>query len=297
MWFRVLIVVLVLGVAAVLAVPYVLDLVSLPSTKQTASVKPSVPAAPPPTASQPAGAPSSATTPSQPAPGQPPPPVETAKPEPATPAEPEKTAPAAEEAKPVAKAVEPARPKMEARAKPAVTRAAAARGPYWVQVGAFRDADAAKRVAERLRADNYTVQESAKPESTAAPVPAPAPASGPTDRYNVFVSGIAPAELDSKLSAKGLTAESVAGGVVVKPSLPLRDAVTLSRELAGEGLRVQVRRAASEASPSAAPSAAVSSDGLHRVRVGSFPDRASAMVVLKELEAKGYKPFLARGTQ
>jgi hypothetical protein len=31
------------------------------------------------------------------------------------------------------------------------------------------------------------------------------------------------------------------------------------------------------------------------VRVGAFPDRATAVSTLKELEAKGYKPFIARG--
>lgn len=295
LWFRVLLVVLVLGVAAVLAVPYVLDLVSLPSMQQTASVQPPLPAPPPSAASQPLpDAPPLATPPGQPEPGPPTSPGEAAKPEPLTapPTESEKPAPVAEEAKPVAKAIESAKPRMEGRIKPSVTRSAV-RGPFWVQVGAFRDADAAKRLAERLRADNYSVQESAKPEAPAAAAPSPSP--GPSDQYNVFVSGAAPADLDSRLSAKGLAAEAVAGGVMVKPSLPLRDAVTLSRELAGEGLRVQVRRAVSDPAPAAAPSTAAGGDSLHRVRVGSFPDRGAAMVVLKELQAKGYKPFLARG--
>ena len=38
-----------------------------------------------------------------------------------------------------------------------------------------------------------------------------------------------------------------------------------------------------------------SGDTLYRVRVGAFTDRATAMTTLKELEAKGYKPFIARG--
>jgi hypothetical protein len=33
------------------------------------------------------------------------------------------------------------------------------------------------------------------------------------------------------------------------------------------------------------------------VRIGSFPDRAAALAVAKELESKGYKPYVARGNQ
>jgi hypothetical protein len=33
------------------------------------------------------------------------------------------------------------------------------------------------------------------------------------------------------------------------------------------------------------------------VRVGAFADRAAALAAAKELEAKGYKPFIARGDQ
>jgi hypothetical protein len=36
---------------------------------------------------------------------------------------------------------------------------------------------------------------------------------------------------------------------------------------------------------------------LHRVRVGAFDDRGTAQAAARELEAKGYKPFIARGDQ
>jgi cell division protein FtsN len=36
---------------------------------------------------------------------------------------------------------------------------------------------------------------------------------------------------------------------------------------------------------------------LHRVRVGSFSDKAAALAAARELEAKGYKPYIARGDQ
>jgi cell division septation protein DedD len=88
---------------------------------------------------------------------------------------------------------------------------------------------------------------------------------------------------------------------VVKPSLPLRDAVALSKDLAVEGFKVQVRRAGGAAAAPPAPvTAAAPTEGgreLHRVRVGSFADRAAAQAAARELEAKGYKPYIARGDQ
>ena len=51
-----------------------------------------------------------------------------------------------------------------------------------------------------------------------------------------------------KLYAKGLSTEPARDGVVVKPSLPLRDAIALSKDLAAEGLKVQVRRSGGPAS-------------------------------------------------
>ena len=90
--------------------------------------------------------------------------------------------------------------------------------------------------------------------------------------------------------------------MVVKPSLPLRDAVALSKDLAVDGLKVQVRRAAggappSSPAPSASASAATSDGTLYRVRVGPFDDKTAATSTLRELEQKGYTPFIARGGQ
>ena len=103
--------------------------------------------------------------------------------------------------------------------------------------------------------------------------------------------GQSPAELNTRLAAKGLTVEAAGNGAVVKPSLPLRDAVALSKELAVDGLKVQVRRTGGS---TATAERASSGDTLHRVSVGGFPDKATAMATLKELEGKGYKPFLTR---
>jgi cell division septation protein DedD len=48
----------------------------------------------------------------------------------------------------------------------------------------------------------------------------------------------------------------------------------------------------------AAPAAGEGGGGeLHRVRVGAFSDRTAAQEAVKQLEAKGYKPYIARGNQ
>jgi len=38
-------------------------------------------------------------------------------------------------------------------------------------------------------------------------------------------------------------------------------------------------------------------DSLYRIRVGPFDDRAAATSTLRELEQRGYTPFIARGGQ
>ena len=214
----------------------------------------------------------------------------------------------------------PAEPKSATATKRAATSSAStasapkggAAGAWWVQVGAFRDESTAKKVAARLREQNYKVEESVRgsgesaARSAAVDKSAPAAsASNPAgaDLYDVFVSGLSAAELNTRLTAKGLAAEPSGSGAVIKPSLPLRDAVALSKDLAVEGFKVQVRRAAGTAAaaqpaPRAVarrPAPSAGGETLYRVRVGAFPDRATAVSTLKELEAKGYKPFIARG--
>jgi len=197
-------------------------------------------------------------------------------------------------------------PKPEPKSKPLAAKTAVKApkpGRQWfVQVGAFKDADTAKKVATKLREENYTVEESLRNARTAtvakATTTAAAPSSGGSDQYDVIITGQSSEEINKRLAAKGLTAEPVANGAVVKPSLALRDAVALSKDLAVDGLKVQVRRAGGSATstPKAAASApaSASGDSLHRVSVGGFADRATAVAALKELEAKGYKPFLTR---
>ena len=299
LWFRAILVVIVLGVVVAVAVPYVLELANQPAPKTAALGKPEMtPApvaqpAPPPVASVPAPsapAPEKTAPPEKPASAEKSAASETSTPTPMTPAT-EKPAPA---------------PSKKSEASKSV---AAGTGDYFVQVGAFKNPDTAKKLAVRLREQKYNVEETSATTTvksrsappSAPPAAAPPAAATPSDRYDVHVSGAAPAELNTKLSAKGLSAEPSGGGVVVRPSMPLRDAVALSKDLAVDGLKVQVRRAAAGTAPApaAAPSApiAVTDGTLYRVRVGPFDDKSTATSTLRELEQKGYQPFIARGGQ
>jgi len=323
MWFRAVLVLIVLAVVVAVAVPYILDATNPPT-------KPTLASRPQPAPSPPALTPAPATPTSSPlsaqadkAPDQPPAPDRASvdKPAPTVPADksaatltpPEKSSENLSDKKDakVVAAISGAKPRRVAARSTTAASAPrpAATSEWWVQVGAFRDESTARKVAARLREQNYSVEESVRgtdkamkasaPEQSSTAASAPNPAG--VDQYDVFVSGMTPDELSTRLSGKGLTAEASGGGVVVKPSLPLRDAVALSKDLATEGLKVQVRRAGStgETTIPAADKRRVqapgSADPLYRVRVGSFADRETAVATLKELEGKGYKPFIARG--
>jgi cell division septation protein DedD len=317
-WFRAVLVLIVLGVVGAVAVPYILDAMNAPPGKLIATGKPS-----PPPASQPQAPPVMAPPAVTSAPG--------ATPAPSTPALTTTTPPAAETtskptatkdpvtsgAAPETTKPEPVKPEpkpsptatvetpSKAAPKAARSTASASRsatgGEWFVQVGAFKDPATAKAIAAKLREDSYKVDESvrgASPATVSKATTTPPAAAGARDQYDVIISGQSPADLGGRLGAKGLSAEATANGAVVKPSLPLRDAVALSKELAVDGLKVQVRRAGGASAPAARssrPSAADgSADTLHRVSVGGFADRATALATLKELEGKGYKPFLTR---
>lgn len=333
-WFRVVVVVLAVGVIGAIAVPYVLDVVNAPTTapmSQTASAPapaastlpattPSAPAssesttAPAAPAESTTSAKSAAPTEGASAPASPPPaPVAKAEEKPKAP-EKAPTATAAPKAAATpstatAKKEAPAERTTTAKAAPAPARPkrSESSGDYFVQVGAFQDQATAKRLVTRLREQNYPVDESATRGGGTTPSAAPrstprvAAASGP-DRYDVIVSGGSTAEVNSKLSAKGLASEPAGDSVKIRPSLSLRDAVALSKDLGSEGFKVQVRRGAgANGAPVAAepaPSGAAG-DGptLHRVRVGPYPDRATALSIHKEFQDKGYSPFIARGRE
>jgi cell division protein FtsN len=342
-WFRVVLVVIVLGVIGAIAVPYALDWMNPPPPPRSAATqtptmpslvdKPSTEQAPSETApSEKASASDKKDSTLLPAPGatSSAPPA-TSRPEPksvakATPST-ESKAPSTESKitdSPSQRAAKPApsKPqvavKTDPATKPSTPKPAAAKATapapttggasYWVQVGAFRDAEAAKRLAGKLRDENFKVEQSLKRTGgSSAPAATPPAGSSSTmsgaDQYDVFISGMSADELNRRLAGKGLAAEPSGNGVVVKPSLPLREAVALSKDLAVEGFKVQVRRAGTTTpvvTPPPAAAARASGEGgvtLHRVRVGSFDDRAAALAAARELEAKGYKPYIARGDQ
>ena len=312
LWFRAILVVVVLGVVAAVAVPYVLELANQPAPKPPVAARPETPPpAPivPPSPSTEAVSPQA--QPAAPAPAMEKPPAAEKSPAAEKPPVVEK-APAPEKAAPApsrkADTGSAAVAKESTTPRPKATSPAPAmqgQGAYFVQVGAFKSQDSAKRLATRLRELKYNVEETAASggaKTTAkATASAPAPsASSASDKYDVYVMGSAAADINAKLGPKGLTSEPSAGGVVVKPSLPLRDAVALSKDLAVDGLKVQVRRSSAGVAP--APAGAVAtvapgSDGLYRVRVGPFDDRATATSTMRELEQRGYTPFIARAGQ
>ena len=308
-WSRVLVIVLVIAAVAVLAIPYVIDMTSAPrqaarelSTAPKPAPSPSAPepsTAPAPTAA--ATAASSATTPP---PTMPSPAIDRAterpKPSAATPEPARIAAPKPDPTRSAARAAKRDSMKRDlqraaAREPVAATResgaAVAAGGERWVQVGAFRDRTAAQRLAATLKEKGFAVAESA----TTPPGPiaqAPAAGSSAVDRYDVVVTGGAAPDLVQKLNAKGLSAERSGDGATVRPSLTLRDAVSLSNDLRAEGFKVSVRRV--PRAPAAAPLPATG-ETLYRVRVGAFPDRTAALDAVEKLQRLGYKPFVAQG--
>lgn len=252
LWFRALLGVIVLVLIALIAVPYFLDWFSRSPSGPVVVLK-REPA--PPLRLSPTGAASPAsptlTTPTQ---------VE--KP-------PSQAGATPVEAKPVGKAMKPA-PELSAKRVEEDDEAAppSARGGYTVQVGAFRDADNAARLAAQLAREKYPLQR--------AVVPRPRAGGG---RHEVVIVGASVEEVNGKLQGTTHTAVATREGVVIHPALPLKDAVALSQELRADGLTAKIRRAQEVAA-------------LHVVRVGAYPNRSRAEAVRKELEGKGFSGFI-----
>src|SRR5258706_2807173 len=138
LWFRAILVVVVLGVVAAVAVPYLLEWANPQPPQPTAASRTggmSSPATPPPAPLSPPSSAPSVTPPAPPVVEKPepaPPPV-VAQEKPAAPAKEKSAAPAKKpESSNSASAKEPAAP------RPAK---ASASGAYFVQVGAFKDPD------------------------------------------------------------------------------------------------------------------------------------------------------------
>ncbi len=149
-------------------------------------------------------------------------------------------------------------------------------GSYFVQVGLFKDPRNADALAKTLRDEGFAVDVARVTRGgTRAP-------SGP-QRHELFITGSTVEAVNAALKGRGV-AQSARGGVSVRPAYDLKQATTLSKELAAEGLNVVIRRAGG------------ASDGAFTVvRVGEFPDRAKAAAVREELQGKGHPGFVTQG--
>jgi cell division septation protein DedD len=158
--------------------------------------------------------------------------------------------------------------------KPAVSTPAPApaKGDYWVQVGAFSDPKNAARLGAKLTAEKYSVERATVKRG-----------GGGDGRNEIFAPGVPQRDLYDKVKDKGLRADAVKGGSVVRPLLPLRDAVALSKELAAAGMAVKIRRVGAEKGT------------VYLVRVGGFADRKEADAAKAELEGKGIPGFVVKG--
>ena len=311
-WLRALLVLAVLAIVIVITVPYILQwLESGPPERAAmtdAQVTRSVPASATPIESTPAAP--AAPVPAAPAPAAPaakePPTAKDAGPAKDAPAakelpaakEPvkagapvprsEPTVQAATAPAPASVAQESPASKPPAKAPPVIARAAAPApaapakplsggGSYWVQVGLFQNAANAERLAQDLRTDRFSVEVAQVTRDGAAPA---------GSRHEVLVTGSSVDAVTAALKGSG-TAQAVTGGVVVRPALDLKDAVTLSRRLASEGLEVRIRRAATASTSGGAT--------VHVVRVGGYATPAEAQAGKKQLAAKGVGGFVTQG--
>jgi len=307
-WFRALLVLTVLAIVVVVSLPYLLNWLEptpgppirpQPKVTEQAPPPPSTPSPPSsPTETKPS-TPPAAPAPTAPAPatkseGPPAPPAAPAQPEPpktaqATPAVPAPSAPAAKTA-PAAKA------ESKASATRSIPAESGSSGGYWVQVGAFVEEKNAEALSKQLKSENFPVTISRISRGGGAPAPAAAPASpdGSGGQNQLFITGSTADAVNAALKGKG-TAQAVKGGLVVNPSYDLETAMSLSSALKKEGFKVVIRRAKAAAAPAAAPSSGGGGTIYHVVRVGGYPDRAKALQVRSELDAKGHPGFLAQG--
>lgn len=183
------------------------------------------------------------------------------------PAEPLKPAtPAAPAPAPQVAAKPPERPAEKAAAAPA-------KGEYWVQVGAFSTAKNAANLAERLTEQKYSVERATVRRGSAG-----------GGGNEVLVLGAKQSQVYDKVKGKGYHVDAVKGGAVVRPPLPLKEAVALSKELAEAGMDVKIRRVAGGEKAT-----------FYLVRVGGFADRKEAETAQKELDGKGVSGFVVKG--
>jgi cell division septation protein DedD len=308
-WFRALLVLTVLAIVVVVSLPYLLNwLEPTPGPPSRPQVKVTEQAPPPTGTPPPTSAPTETKPSTPPAAPAPVPPAPAAKSEapaapsapPAAPARPEppKTAQAPAPSAPAVPApsapVAKAEPK--ASAKPSAPAESGSSGGYWVQVGAFVEEKNAEALSKQLKNENFPVTVSRISRGGSAPAAPAAPANpgGSGGQNQLYITGSTTDAVNAALKGKG-TAQAVKGGLVVNPSYDLETAMSLSSALKKEGFKVVIRRA--KAAPATAPPPSNGAGGTtyHVVRVGGYSDRAKALQVRGELEAKGHRGFLAQG--
>jgi cell division septation protein DedD len=298
-WFRAVLVLTVLAIVVVVSLPYLLNWFE-PAPPPARPAKPvemrsQAPSAPPAPAVAPAPPPPVvATAPSPPKAAAPAPP----------PAAPKTAADKAAPAAPAPKAIadKPAAPRaakpMEAPAAPArVAKAAAPEskaapvpkvdgarggegGGYWVQLGVFKDARNAEGLAQALRKEGFPVE-------VARVNRAEGGAKAAATLHEIFVTEAGVDKVSAALGSRG-AAESVAGGVVVKPALSLQEAMAVSKQLTTAGLKVVIR-------PAGGGAGAQGTTTFHLVRAGGYADRARALAAREQLKGKGHEGFLTQG--
>ena len=179
----------------------------------------------------------------------------------------------------VAKADAPSRPTTVASAKPS---ADATSGNYWIQLGAFKEQKNADALAKTLRDAGFPVQVTPIRSGGGGESKVVA------QQHELFVTETSVDKVNAALKGRG-TAQPVSGGLAVKPAFSLQDAMTVSKRLTDEGLKVVIRPAGAVVSPSQGQGT------LHAVRAGGYSNRTSALAARDELAAKGHQGFLAEG--
>lgn len=294
-WFRAVLVLTVLAIVVVISLPYLLNWFEPPPparvSKPADTSAPS--AAPPATATAPMPTPEAPQeAKAAPSPAAPPPARKAvAERPPVKPAE--RAAPTRSSSTPAKSSDRPPTPAKVAKAetstsaRPASVAApksaiepAPAGGKYWVQLGAFKEQQNADALAKTLRDAGFPVQ--------VEPIAREAGGGKAASQHELFVAGASAEKVNAALKGRG-TAQAVSGGVAVRPAFGLQEAMTVSRHLTDEGLKVVIRPAGG------APGTGAAAGTLHAVRAGGYPNRSSALAARNELLAKGHKGFLTEG--
>jgi hypothetical protein len=281
-WFRAVLVLTVLAIVVVVSLPWLLNWFEpAPPPARTAGPADSAPPALAP-------APPAPTTPA-PAPVAPPAPGSSVAPTPQPRSAGEKPAPASPARKPTderaagqksaadkgaaGKAAKAQEPAVRTTAPPPSAETGSG-GGYWVQLGAFKDEKNAQALARTLRDSGFPVEVARVTRGSGAPL-------GAAQQHELFVTEAGVERVNAALKGRG-SAQSAPGGVTVTPAFDLQEAMTISKRLTDQGLKVIIRPAGIGGAPGGAPVT------LHVVRAGGYPDRPRAVAARDALSAKGH---------